>query len=322
MEKENKVAAPVVSPTATAATAATATAAPIQPAAPAFRIEASRQRRRYLNGLFYGDYGVGKTTLVATASEVPSMRAVLYVNAEGGDASIESFDLDTVTVSNYAQFARVHDFLRVHCKLRDIYLAAEDYKGASAATREEARLKLLKHEAHFRGVDPAALSKAEPTLYHTVIIDTLTEVQKYCMYQLLGIRVGEFALDSVPDAPELSEWNRAAEMIRILIRSYRDLSINALFVCARDESQDQQKRYHYAPMLPGKLGREVRGFFDVVGYMVAALTEGGEVHRRLWLEPGQTFHAKNRFRSFTERYIDNPSMADLAKYALKAPNER
>ncbi len=273
-------------------------------AKPAFSIYRSKQIERYLNILLYGDYGVGKSYLAATASLVPKMNKVLYINAEGGDASVEHFDLDIVDIQSYSQFARVHEFLKLHCKFRDEYR-----KGS-----EEARQKLIRLEAMFRGEEVDDI--VEPTLYNTVVADTLTEIQKYCMYQLLGIRVGEFALDISPDIPEIGDWGRSAEMIRLLVRTFRDLPMNVIFVCARDDAQDQHKRFHYAPMLPGKLSKEIRGFFDVVGYLVAAPTEGGDMLRRLWLEPGQTFHAKNRFVGFDGRYIDNPSMMDLAKFRL------
>jgi len=276
-------------------------------AKPTFLIRRSLTYDRYLNALLYGDYGVGKSFLAATAAEVPRMQRVLYINAEGGDASVEHFDMDIIDISNYTQFARVYEFLKVHCRYRDSY--KQDSKN------KEARDKLRRLEAMFREVDLDEID--EPTLYHTVVGDSLTEIQKYCMYQLLGITIGTFQLDATPDVPELGDWNRSAEMIRLLVRTFRDLPINVIFVCARGETQDQHKRFHYAPLLPGKLGNEIRGFFDVVGYLVSAPTEGGEILRRLWLEPGQTFTAKNRFKDFDALYIDSPSMAELAKYRFK-----
>jgi len=230
---------------------------------------------------------------------------VLYINAEAGDESIKSFDIDLVDVTNFSQFARVHEYLRQHCKLRD------SYKDDGS---QEARQKLIQYEASLKGLEEGDID--EPTLYYTVVIDSLTEVQKYCMYQLLGIEVGRYALDLEPETPQWTEWGKSAEMIRLLIRTFRDLPLHTIVVCGQAQEQDHQKRFHYGPLLPGKLANEVQGFFDVVGYFVAQPTEGGEMYRRLWLEPGQTFKAKNRFRDFDGRYLDNPSMADLAKLSL------
>ncbi len=285
-----------------------AEAPPVQKAraaVPVFTIRTPTQERRYLNVLVYGDYGVGKSTLAATASEVPEYHKVLYINAEAGDESIKDYDIDIVDIVDFSQFARVHEYLRRHCTFRDAYVKNKDV---------EARKKLIYYEALLKQVPEESIQ--EPTLYYTVAIDTLSEVQKYCMYQLLGIKVGEWALDLAPDAPQWEEWGKAAEMIRLLVRSFRDLPIHTFMVCGRAQEQDQTKRYHYDPLLPGKLSNEIQGFFDVVGYLVSAPTEGGEMHRRLWLEPGQTFKAKNRFRNFDGRYIDNPTVADLAKLSM------
>ena len=276
-----------------------------KPAAPAFKIESAKKRKRFGNYLFYGDYGVGKTTLAASASEVPEMKNVIFINAEAGDESIKHLDIDIVNISNYSQFARVHEYLRLHCKYRDAWLNDKD-KGAYD--------KLVQYEATLKGAEVEDVG--EPTIYHTVVIDSLTEVQKYCMYQLLGIQVGEWALDMAPDSPEWGEWNRSAEMIRLLVRTFRDLPLHTIFVCGQASEQDHQKKYHRQPLLPGKLANEVQGFFDVVGYMVAGPTEGGEMHRRLWITPGETYRAKHRFVGFDGKYIDHPSMADLAKLKL------
>lgn len=277
----------------------------VRKAKPAFSIESSKQRKRYGNWMFYGDYGTGKTTLAASASEVPEMKDVLFLNIEAGDESIRHMDLDIVDISDFSQFARVHEYLRIHCKHRDQW---EDDKD------EAAKARLIELEAILKGVEEDSIK--EPTMYRTVIIDTLTEVQKYCMYGLLGVQIGEWALDMAPEAPEWQDWSKSAEMIRLLIRSFRDLPMHTIIVCAQANEQDHQKRFHHHPLLPGKLANEAQGFFDVVGYLVAAPTEGGGMHRRLWLEPGQTFKAKNRFADFKDRFVDDPTMANLSKLRL------
>lgn len=307
MSEQNVKAVPQATQKAARPTPVTAPAAPAQaaaPAGPAFRVQSSKNKKRYSNTLLYGDYGVGKTTLAASASDVPEMRDVFFVNAEGGDESILGhYDFDSVDISSFTQFAKMYEYLRLHCKYRDMYVKDKS---------SEAKSWLIKYEEMLKGEEIL-----EPKLYHTVIVDSLTEVQKYCMYQLLGIKVGEYSLDLPPSQPEWTEWGQSAEMIRLLVRTFRDLPMHTIFVCAMGSEQDHQKKYHYGPLLPGKLANEILGFFDTVGFMVAGPTEGGDMHRRLWLEPGQTFKAKNRFRDFKDRYIDYPTMADLAKLQIK-----
>lgn len=241
--------------------------------------------------LIYGDFGVGKTTVAASAVYVPSMSDVLLGNVESGEMSVEHFDgLDDVPIHSYAQFARLYEFLRLHCRARD----ADDV----------ATMKRL--EEQFRGCEVD-----EPKRYRTIIIDSLTEVQKLAMYQLLGIVVGEHALDLEPANAQFKEWGSAAEMIRLLVRSFRDLPMHAIFVCSRTIDKDDKQKRYTTPALPGKLANEVQGFLDVVGYMIAAPDEKGEMKRRLFLTPGKTYQAKNRFAHFDGNHLDEPTMEKL-----------
>ena len=269
-------------------------------AQPAFLIEPVAEQVRYLKAMFYGGYGTGKTTLAASAQDVASMKNVLFIDAEGGTMSIRKRkDIDVIKVTHYNQFARVYEFLQRHIKARD----AQDTE------------MLRKLEAYYRNIPLDSIK--EPKIYNTVVVDSLTEVQKYCMYHLLGVNVENFILDATPDSPQYSEWNKSAEMIRLLIRKFRNMPMHIIFVCSAAKEQDETKRYFYEPALPGKLASEVQGFFDVVGYLYTAPVEGGgAMQRRLYVLPGRTFAAKHRFEDFTGSYFDSPTMLELSKYKL------
>ena len=88
--------------------------------APLFRIETVTRRERYLKALIYGTYGVGKTTLAVSATEVPSMNNVIMVNAESGDLAVDEVEnLDAITVQDFRTLGQIHEFLKQHCKARD-----------------------------------------------------------------------------------------------------------------------------------------------------------------------------------------------------------
>jgi hypothetical protein len=275
----------------------------------------------WLNMIVYGDFGVGKTFLAGSSVLVEDMRDILYIALEGGEKGLREVvkickknNIDAnkhvmvIPVQSYKQYSFIYEFMKLHVGFRD----AGDI------------VSLRKLEGQIRQFtadvlnDPKKMEDLipEPKQFKTVITDSLTEAQKYCMYQLLGIDPAKQKLDAEPDAPQFSEWGRSREMIQFLVRRYRDLPVNSIFICGRDVEQDNFKKFHFYPMLPGKLSDDVRGLVDVVGYYDRIPQEGGHVVRRLYLEGG-VFNgayvaAKHRFGSSLKGlWVDNPMMATI-----------
>lgn len=247
---------------------------------------------RYLNLCIYGDYGVGKTHLASTADDVKSMKDVLYIDAESGDLTLQHRpDLDVIRVNQYSQLARIYEFLRLHCKYRE---AGDDEK--------------------IMELQQKVMSSPKLRHYHTVVIDSLSEVFKYSMYQLTGVQLGKQALDVEPEPPGFGEWGKTTEMIRLLVRSLRDLPIHVIIVCSEKINEDKSKRSQIGLNLSKGLAVELPGFLDIVGYLAVA-SVGGEknnptIERRLYLQAGHGFLAKCRFPT-SASYIEDPTIGKL-----------
>jgi hypothetical protein len=253
--------------------------------------------RKYVNILIYGEPGVGKSYLAGSASDVPEMRDVLYIDVEGGSETLREKWPETplVPIENFQQIARVYEFLVRHCQARD--------------ANDEAKLKELQERVWDSPVE-------KPYRFNTVVIDSLSEAQRLNMYQLLGMDIGaRAAIDQEYQAPEFAEWNKTTEMIRHLVRSFRNLPMNAIFISG--DREDDGKKQTIA--FPKELGKSLPGFVDAVGFYTAEVKprEGGgrDVERRLFLEAGRRFVAKHRFGSnaVPEGFLLNPSMADIFK---------
>lgn len=268
-----------------------------------FKITTGSRDTRFLNMLIYGKQGTGKTTFAASSVDVPIMGDVLLVDAESGDMALEdspfikNFEkVDRVRVENFKQTALVQEYLKKHCRARD-------------ANNVDALRNL---EAVAKGVPVADIK--EPRRYNTVIIDSLTEVDQFCLYQLLGINA-ETKLDADIDVAQFAEFRKNNQMMQMLVRSYRDLPMNVILVCAQQFVQDETKRFHFTPALTGKLSAQIQALVDIVGFLqVGKHIEGQEsAQRRLSVQPVGNFDAKNRRASFKQPFIDNPTMTIFLK---------
>lgn len=275
--------------------------------APAFMITTPVNRNRYLKLLIYGQYGSGKTTLAASAVDVPELKDVLFVDAESGDMAIEDSprikgfaDISRIRITNFMQVGHVQEFLKAHCRYRD--------------NKDMESLKRL--ESMFTGVPVDEIET--PKIYRTVIIDSLTEVDQYSMYSLLNITADTKIVDNDLDVAQFAEYRKNNQMMQLLSRAYRDLPMNVIMVCSSFYTQDELKKFHYGPKLTGQLSGQIQGFVDIVGFlMVAKMTEGApDARRRLYVQPIGNFDAKNRKAAFKGAFFDDPTMGSIME-ALK-----
>lgn len=103
--------------------------------------------------------------------------------------------------------------------------------------------------------------------YKTVVLDSLTEMQKFSMYGIMDAAVKKDS-DRDPDLPGIGEWGKNTNQIRRMVRAFRDLPMNCLFTCLSMDSRDTKTGVvTIKPSLSAKLSNEIAGFVDIVMYM-------------------------------------------------------
>lgn len=302
--------APAEPATSPASTGGGAALQPVKPGAFSGSSMKGRVHARYLNALIYGRHGAGKSTLVASAVDVPSMQDVLVVTAEGGDVVFENNPriddwemLDVIKVDRIEQFQKVAEWLQHHVRFRDI---------DSDAARDN--LRKLQDAAFGDVPDPERLRR-----FRTVIVDSLTEIEALNLNKILDMdKIGFDAGDEMAVAG-YGEFRKNMHMMQKIVRTFRDMPINFLAVCAETYSQDERKAFHYGPRLTGQLKDILQGFFDVVGWLVPSSTNTdavtGVAPRRLFVQPqtGPRADAKCRLATYKGAYFDDPVMEGIMK---------
>lgn len=120
---------------------------------------------------------------------------------------------------------------------------------------------------HFKDLSKAfnALAKGGHG-YKTVVLDSVTEIQKFGMYEIMERTLREDP-DRDPDLPGIGEWGKNTEQMRKVIRAFRDLPMNTIFTALARNEKDKKGRTSTKPSLSAKLADEVAGFLDIVVYM-------------------------------------------------------
>lgn len=225
------------------------------------KVQKVTERMSYLNILVYGESGVGKTRLAASASLVEAMSPVLMVDIEGGTFSIRELypQVDVVRVQNWKEMQEVYD---------ELYKMQHGYK--------------------------------------TVILDSLTEIQKFSMYNIMKDLIRKEP-DRDPDIPSVREWGKNIEQIRLLVRAFRDLPMNAIFTALEvKERNTRTGRTEVKPYLSGKLSSEVAGFLDIVVYYYIKIMQD-ETKRLLLTGKTEDQVAKDRSGRLP-MLVESPSM--------------
>jgi hypothetical protein len=155
--------------------------------------------------------------------------------------------------------------------------------------------------------------------WDTIVIDNLSELQRLSMQAVMRLVVANNDKRD-PDVPGLGEYGKNGEVIRKVIKSFRDMPKHVIFTCHMMDTTDQGTGLPIArPMLQGKLAAEVPGYVDIVGRTsIIKVNEDGAIkkHQVLELAHGGNYVAKTRL-ALPDRIVD-PDFSEMIKVATSA----
>jgi hypothetical protein len=142
--------------------------------------------------------------------------------------------------------------------------------------------------------------------FRSVVIDSLTEVQKRCKDSISGL-----------DTPSERDWGLLLIKVEGLVRAFRDLTshpdtpLDAVVILALTHEKSGRRR----PAVQGALGTSLPGYVDLEGYLyVKENEEDGTSSRKLLITPKDGFAAKDRTHVLSEHYgsvVSNPDVEEM-----------
>lgn len=187
----------------------------------------------------YGEPGVGKTRLAATALDHAELRPVLHLDVDGGISAVRTrHDLEVKQVRSMDQMREIHNML-------------------------------------YQSVDWNAEKPQVP--FRTVIIDTISELAKLDM-RVIAKAAHDSNPRQHEYVPSQREYLIAGERMREIVRAFRDLPCHTIFCCHSGDGKDNSNATVFFPQFSGKLRHEIAGFLDIVGYMTADTEKDGFIN--------------------------------------------
>lgn len=136
--------------------------------------------------------------------------------------------------------------------------------------------------------------------YETVVIDSITEINEIIKSEIEK-RTGR--------ALQLQDWGEVASKVSNVLRAFRDLPMNVLFIAQENYINDEQKIKKIVPELNGKSATSIARYMDVVGYIHV------EADGTRWIE---TTTNRNLLTKDRTQKIGNDTTLDFSEWQERA----
>lgn len=159
--------------------------------------------------------------------------------------------------------------------------------------------------------------------YKTIILDSLTEIQKFNMDNIMAALI-RAKPEMDPDVPGMREWGKNLEQLRRMVRGFRDLEMHTIITALeKDDKDDSTGARKVYPMLSGQLAKQVAAFMDVVGYYYIKQIGTGEkaTYKRLLLTQATNKHTAKDRTGKLPSVIESPTMSMLFDMMYPKPNK-
>ena len=237
-----------------------------------------------VNVLFYGDNGIGKTTDLASLAKLGK---VVFIEAESG--------------------LKRGPLSRLGIPTKNLQLVRDT---ASEKQITFGKLKALCDQLRIDLAD-------DPNAIAGVIFDSITEIQVKLLRQIMDKRIDR-AFDKTGTQQEthkafIEDYGVNTAELRDLIRMFRDLPCHVGLSATETRDEDDDGAIVYRPNLTPKIASDLKGYVDLVCYVMPPQTFGGKKYYLGKFNPGGKYQAKDRF-GIMPNVLCNPTYDRVIAY--------
>lgn len=240
----------------------------------------------FVNVLYYGDGGSGKST---AAAHLAKLGNVIYIDAESGVKArpLRRLGVETDRIRSY-KVENYRDLDALYWNVKDML-------------------------------------KADPDSVKGVVFDSMTEIQKKLMEAITGERFAKRTAAGMVDdefSADRDEWGKMTEQVRRISRRFRDLPCHVAFVCLSKREIDNTGAggTFYRPMLTPAFASDLMGYVDIALYTEQQQGDPGDFSRFIGTAaPIGKARGKDRFGALPP-VLANPTMDRVIEY-VNAPDD-
>jgi len=107
--------------------------------------------------------------------------------------------------------------------------------------------------------------------YRTVVLDSISEILEHCKDQVMHeMKADPENEQRDADVPSVREWGKILTRMLRLVRRYRDLPVNVIFIAHAENTKQSNGKMKWMPLVNGKFQMKLPQIPDVVVFMYMA----------------------------------------------------
>lgn len=192
-----------------------------------------------------------------------------------------------------------------------------DVEGGSVVLNDRPKIDVKQVRSTNAVQEIADILHKHPKFYKCLSLDGFSELRDINMSEVMKAQFNKKPDTTDIYVPSPREWGKSGSHLKEILRYLKDLPCHVIVTCLLSEKKDERTSIiKMGPMLPGQLGGQVPGFFDIVGFL-RATTKNGVTVRTMQFAKTERVMAKDRTKLLPDS-LDEPTIPKIMEYVFNS----